>query len=289
MELITPNALYFDDKNCLIPPCLMSLDFTFVTNNENTMFELTLQLAVILFFVALIAGFIDAIAGGGGLLTIPALMWAGLPPATALGTNKLQACGGSFFASLYFVRKGMVDLRSIKLSLLCAFIGASIGTILVQMIDAKLLEVVLPFLILAIGCYFLFSKKINEQDRQQVLTPTVFAFTAALGVGFYDGFFGPGTGSFFALAFVSLAGFGLAKATAHAKLLNFATNIASLIFFLIGGKVAVVLGLIMLVGQAGGATLGSRLVVTKGVKIIKPLVVVMSLGMSAKLLWSQYM
>jgi hypothetical protein len=110
-----------------------------------------------------------------------------------------------------------------------------------------------------------------------------------LGVGLYDGFFGPGTGSFFALAFVSLAGFGLAKATAHAKLLNFATNIASLIFFLIGGQVAVVLGLIMLVGQAIGATLGSRLVVTKGVKIIKPLVVVMSLGMSGKLLWSQYM
>jgi uncharacterized membrane protein YfcA len=253
------------------------------------MFELTLQLGVILFAVALIAGFIDAIAGGGGLLSIPALMWAGLPPAAALGTNKLQACGGSFFASLYFVRKGLVDLRSIKLSLICAFIGASIGTILVQMIDAKLLEVVLPFLILAIGCYFLLSKKISEQDRQQILTPSVFAFTAALGVGFYDGFFGPGTGSFFALAFVSLAGFGLAKATAHAKLLNFATNIASLIFFLIGGQVAVILGLIMLVGQAIGATLGSRLVVTKGVKIIKPLVVIMSLGMSGKLLWSQYM
>ncbi|MGX9461632.1 TSUP family transporter [Shewanella sp. A14] len=253
------------------------------------MFELTLQLALVLFGVALIAGFIDAIAGGGGLLTIPALMWAGLPPAAALGTNKLQACGGSFFASLYFVRKGLVDLRSIKLSLLCAFIGAALGTILVQMIDAKLLEVVLPFLILTIGCYFLLSKKISEQDRQQVLTPSVFAFTAALGVGLYDGFFGPGTGSFFALAFVSLAGFGLAKATAHAKLLNFATNIASLIFFLIGGQVVVVLGLLMLVGQSIGATLGSRLVVTKGVKIIKPLVVIMSFGMSGKLLWSQYM
>ncbi|MCL1143424.1 TSUP family transporter [Shewanella gaetbuli] len=253
------------------------------------MFELTLQIAVILFAVALLAGFIDAIAGGGGLLTIPALMWAGLPPAAALGTNKLQACGGSFFASLYFIRKGMVNLSSIKLSLACAFAGAAVGTILVQMIDVEILKLVLPFLILAIGCYFLFSKKISEDDKQQVLTPTVFAFTAALGVGFYDGFFGPGTGSFFALAFVSLAGFGLAKATAHAKVLNFATNIASLIFFIIGGQVAIVLGLIMLVGQAIGATLGSRLVMTKGVKIIKPLVVVMSFAMSINLLWSQYM
>ncbi len=160
------------------------------------MFELTLQIAVILFFVAILAGFIDAIAGGGGLLTIPALMWAGLPPAAALGTNKLQACGGSFFASLYFIRKGMVDLKQAKLSIVCAFAGAAVGTIIVQMIDVSVLELVLPFLILAIGCYFLFSKKISENDKQQVLTPTVFAFTAALGVGFYDGFFGPGTGSF---------------------------------------------------------------------------------------------
>lgn len=251
-------------------------------------FELTLQLATVLFFVALVAGFIDSIAGGGGLLTIPALMWAGLPPAAALGTNKLQASGGSFFASLYFVRKGMVKLGEMKLAIGCAFVGASVGTILVQLIDASVLELVLPFLILAIGCYFLFSKKITEDDRARVLTPGVFALTAALGVGLYDGFFGPGTGSFFALAFVSLAGFGLAKATAHAKVLNFSTNIASLIFFALGGKVVWLLGLVMLAGQAAGATLGSRLVITKGSKIIKPLVVVMSLVMSLKLLADQY-
>ena len=239
-------------------------------------FELTLQVAALLFGVAMVAGFIDSIAGGGGLLTIPALMWAGLPPAVALGTNKLQACGGSFFASLYFVRKGLVDLKTVKLALFCAFIGAALGTVLVQLVDTKILELVLPFLILAIGCYFLFSKKISEDDRHQVLTPTAFAFTAALGVGLY------------ALAFVTLAGFGLAKATAHAKVLNFSTNIASLIFFALGGKVIWLLGLVMLAGQAIGATLGSRLVVTKGTKIIKPLVVTMSLAMSVKLLASQY-
>lgn len=251
-------------------------------------FELTLQIAALLFTVAIVAGFIDSIAGGGGLLTIPALMWAGLPPAVALGTNKLQACGGSFFASMYFVRKGMVSLKAVKLSLACAFVGAALGTILVQMVDTHVLELMLPFLILAIGCYFLFSKKISEEDKHQLLTPTVFAFTAAFGIGLYDGFFGPGTGSFFALAFVSLAGFGLAKATAHAKLLNFSTNIASLVFFALGGKVVWLLGVLMLVGQAIGATLGSRLVVTKGTKIIKPLVVTMSLAMSIKLLASQY-
>lgn len=251
-------------------------------------FELTYELIAILFAVAILAGFIDAIAGGGGLLTIPALMWAGLPPTAALATNKLQACGGSFFASLYFIRKGMVNLTQMKLSISCAFIGSALGTVAVQLIDASVLQLVLPFLMLTIGGYFLFSKKISEEDKQQLLTPTVFGFTAALGVGFYDGFFGPGTGSFFALAFVSLAGFGLAKATAHAKVLNFSTNIASLIFFALGGKVVWLLGAFMLVGQALGATLGSRMVMSKGSKIIKPLVVTMSIAMSVKLLSDQY-
>ncbi|QSX31268.1 TSUP family transporter [Shewanella cyperi] len=251
-------------------------------------FQLTLEMAALLVAAATLAGFIDAIAGGGGLLTIPALMWAGLPPTAALATNKLQACGGSFFASLYFVRKGMVDLAALKMSILAAFVGSACGTIAVQLIDAGILARVLPFLMLAIGAYFLFSKKISEEDRHQVLTPALFAMTAALGVGFYDGFFGPGTGSFFALAFVSLAGFGLAKATAHAKVLNFATNIASLLCFALGGKVVWMLGLMMLGGQALGASLGSRLVVTKGTRIIKPLVVCMSVAMSIKLLASQY-
>ncbi|WP_025821722.1 TSUP family transporter [Shewanella marina] len=251
-------------------------------------FELTFELAALLFAVAMLAGFIDAIAGGGGLLTIPALMWAGLSPATALATNKLQACGGSFFASFYFIRKGLVKLKDLKLAIACAFVGSALGTIAVQQINAEILRGILPILMLVIGGYFLFSKNMSDDDRQQLLTPTVFAFTAALGVGVYDGFFGPGTGSFFALAFVSLAGFGLAKATAHAKVLNFSTNISSLIFFALGGKVVWVLGGLMLVGQAIGATLGSKVVVSKGTKVIKPLVVTMSIMMSAKLLFDYF-
>ncbi|WP_028864405.1 TSUP family transporter [Psychromonas aquimarina] len=253
------------------------------------LFEFSHEIVALLFAAAVFAGFIDAIAGGGGLITIPALMWAGLPPTAALATNKLQACGGSFFASFYFVRKGLVKLSDMKLAILCAFIGAALGTIAVQLIDIAILEMLLPFLMLAIGGYFLFSKKITEDDRHQVLTPGLFALTAAMGVGLYDGFFGPGTGSFFALAFVSLSGYGLAKATAHAKVLNFSTNIASLIFFALGGQVFWLLGAIMLAGQAMGATLGSRLVLTKGTKMIKPLVVSMSVLMSVKLLSSQYL
>ncbi|MCL1126026.1 TSUP family transporter [Shewanella surugensis] len=251
-------------------------------------FELSLHIAVMLFFVAIFAGFIDSIAGGGGLLTIPVLMWIGLPPTTALATNKLQACGGSFFASFYFIRKGVIKLAEIKWAIVCAFVGASLGTIGVQLIDASILELLLPFLILSLGGYFLFSKKISDDDKHQVFGAGAFALTAALGIGFYDGFFGPGTGSFFALAFVSLSGFGLAKATAHAKVLNFSTNIASLIFFAVGGKVLWLLGGVMLLGQAIGASLGSSLVLSKGTKMVKPLVVSMSLIISIKILITQY-
>ncbi|MCH1919308.1 TSUP family transporter [Shewanella sp. A3A] len=250
--------------------------------------ELTLQLVLLLFAVAFVAGFIDSIAGGGGLITIPALMWIGLPPAAALATNKLQACGGSFFASWYFVRKGMVELKQMKLAIVCALVGSAVGTIAVQLVDGSVLKLLLPFLILAIGGYFLFSKKIADTDSARVLSPRAFAFTVGLGVGVYDGFFGPGTGSFFALGFVTLAGYGIAKATAHAKVMNFATNISSLLFFTLGGKVVWSMGLIMLAGQGLGATLGSRLVLTKGTKLIKPLVVTMSLLMSVKLLAEHY-
>lgn len=251
-------------------------------------FEITLNLLIVLFTVAMLAGFIDAIAGGGGLITIPVLLWVGLPPTAALATNKLQACGGSFSASFYFIRHGLVKISQMKLALVCAFVGAGIGTVLVQLIDTSNLGVILPFLILLIAVYFLFSPKITDDDKQQVLTPTLFAITAVFGIGVYDGFFGPATGSFFALSYVLLAGFGLAKATAHAKLLNFATNISSLIFFALGGQVLWLLGFIMLCGQVIGATLGAKVVVSKGTKVIKPLVVTMSVLMSFKLLAEQY-
>jgi uncharacterized membrane protein YfcA len=248
--------------------------------------DLSLLTVFVLFLVAVIAGFINAIAGGGGLLSIPILLWAGLPPTVVLATNKLQACGGSFFASWYFVRKGVVKLDEIKLPFACAFLGSIIGTIVVQKVDTSLLASALPFLILAIGAYFLFAKNISdEKSRKQILSPTIFAFTIALTLGFYDGFFGPGTGSFLTLAFVTLGGFNLIKATAHTKVLNFASNIAALISFALTGQVLWMVGGVMLIGQALGATLGSKMVLAHGAKFIRPLMVTVSIAMSVKLLW----
>lgn len=249
--------------------------------------EIGVELLAILFSVALVAGFIDAIAGGGGLITIPALLMTGMSPALALGTNKLQACGGSFSASLYFIRKRAVNLSEVWLLIVLTFIGSAIGTLLIQQVDSSIIRKVLPFLMLAIGLYFLFTPKLGEEDRQQRFSFVGFAFTAAALIGFYDGFFGPGTGSLFSLAFVTLLGFNLAKATAHAKVLNFTSNIASLMLFLIGGQVLWSVGLAMMAGQIIGGNLGAKMVLTKGKSLIRPMVVIMSFIMTAKMVYDQ--
>lgn len=249
--------------------------------------DLSIEILSILFFVALFAGTLDAIAGGGGLITIPALLAAGVPPTMALGTNKLQACGGSFSASLYFIRKKAVSLKEVWRLILLTFIGASGGTIFVQMLDVSQLKALLPFLILIIAGYFLFSKTLDDQDRKQRISYPLFAFTAAVGIGFYDGMFGPATGSFFTLAFVLLLGFNLTKSVAHAKVLNFTSNIASLIFFMFGGAILWKVGLVMMAGQFIGGNIGARLVVTKGKQLIRPLIVTISLIMVTKMLWDQ--
>lgn len=249
--------------------------------------EFGFDVLAILFAIAMFAGFIDAIAGGGGLLTVPALLSAGIPPAATLGTNKLQSTGGSLSASIYFIRKKSVDLKAIRLLIVMTFIGAASGAILVQNINVDALKIILPFLMFALGIYFLFSPSIGEEDRQQRISYVAYAFTAALGLGFYDGVFGPGTGSFLTLSFILLLGFNLPKAVTHTKVLNFTSNIASLIFFILGGAIVWKVGFIMLIGQFIGGTLGARMVVTKGKKLIRPMLVTISFAMVTKMLYEQ--
>lgn len=249
--------------------------------------EISIELLALLFSVATFAGFIDAIAGGGGLLTIPALLATGMTPAIALGTNKLQACGGSFSASLYFVRKKAVNLREILLLIALTFLGAAIGSILIQRIDVQALKVFLPFLVFAIGLYFLFAPSIGDDDKKQRIGYPLFAVLVGATIGFYDGVFGAAAGSFYTLSFVLLLGFNLTKAVAHAKVLNFTSNLASLIFFILGGAVIWQVGIVMMIGQFIGGTLGARMVVTKGKRLIRPMLVTISFLMVAKMLYDQ--
>ncbi|MCV6590345.1 MAG: TSUP family transporter [Marinobacterium sp.] len=250
--------------------------------------ELDFTLIVLLFLTGLGAGTVDAMAGGGGLITLPVLLATGMNPIEALATNKLQGSFGTLAASHYFVRKKLVSLYEMRWMIASTFTGAVMGTVLVQRLDASLLARVMPGLLVLIALYFMFSRSISDQDRERHISAGLFAGTVTSSIGFYDGFFGPGTGTFFTLAFVALAGFSLARATAHTKILNFTSNIASLLFFAVGGHIVWLAGLVMAAGQLLGGLLGAKLVVSKGTRLVRPLIVLVTLTMSARLLWEQF-
>ncbi len=250
--------------------------------------ELSFDILLLLFCVAGIAGFIDAMAGGGGLITLPALLAAGVPPTQALATNKLQSSFGSFSASWYFVRRGVVTLSEMKLAIVCTFVGSAIGANVVQYIDTNTLTSLIPLLLVAISVYFLLAPTAREVKGTASLSDAMFALCIGGGVGFYDGFLGPGTGSIFALCFVAIAQLTLVEATAKTKVLNFTSNIAALLSFILAGLPIWKLGLLMAVGGFIGARLGARVVVSKGQKWIRPMVIMMSMAMALKLLWEQH-
>jgi uncharacterized membrane protein YfcA len=241
------------------------------------------EILAVLVLVAFVAGCVDSIAGGGGLIAMPALLWAGLGPVEALATNKLQGSWGTLSATVNFYRQGQLELCSMRLAIVCTFLGSATGTLIVQRIEAGFVALLIPVLLVGAALYFLMQPSIGEADRQERISRPLFATVIGGGIGFYDGFFGPGTGSFFALAFVSLLGFNLVKATAHTKLLNFTSNLASLIFFVLGGKVVWVVGLSMAVGQFAGGWVGSHLTMKHGSRFVRPVLVTVSLVMTAKL------
>lgn len=250
--------------------------------------DVGIDLLLMLFGAAVFAGFVDSIAGGGGLITIPALLWAGISPAAALATNKLQGSFGAFSSSFSFIRKGHVKPRDLIGPIILTFLGAATGTIIVQMINPGILMTILPFLLILIALYFLFSPRINDLDANQMISLKLFGFTAGFAIGFYDGFFGPGTGSFFSLAFVLLLGFNITKATGHAKVLNLTSNFAALLMFIAGGQVQWTIGIVMALGAFIGAQIGSHLVMKMGARLVRPLLVITSLCISIKLIIDQY-
>lgn len=249
-------------------------------------FEVSLSLVVILVLVAFVAGFIDSIAGGGGMLTIPALMLAGLNPLESLATNKLQSSFGSFSAALYYYKKGLILPKHLPKALF-VFICGAIGTLIVQNIDVGFLSKAIPVLIFIFGLYFLFSPRISDEDKEKRVSSATLLFILGF-VGLYDGMFGPGTGSFFMLVLIALGGVGAMYALGETKLYNFASNLAAVLFFAFGGDILWGLGFAMAIGQFLGANLGARLAVKYGSKIIKPLLVTVSFIMSAKLAYDQW-
>ena len=242
------------------------------------------EIAAVFFALALVAGLIDAIAGGGGLITVPALLWVGLAPVEVLATNKAQGVFGTFAATAGFARAGALDLRRSAFAIACTFAGAAVGALLAQHLGGEVLARLIPLLLIGFAIYFLLSPRVSDLDSHRRIGEAGFALTVGFGVGVYDGFFGPGTGTFFAMGYVALLGYNLRRATAHTKLLNFTSNLAALLFFLPGGHVVWSLGIVMAAGQLLGGWVGSHLVLRHGTRLIRPVLVIASLAVSVKLL-----
>jgi uncharacterized membrane protein YfcA len=246
--------------------------------------EITLHILALLFLAAFLAGFVDSIAGGGALITVPSLLLAGFPPIEMLGTNTLQSLFGSGSATLAYARGGHVDLGSQLPMAIMSALGSAVGAMLTTFVPGDVLKALLPILLIVIALYFLFKPNLGDADQARRMTPFLFGMTLVPLIGFYDGIFGPGTGSFFMLAFVTLLGYGMLKATAHTKMLNFASNIGAFLVFAVSGVIHWKTGFVMGAGQFLGAQAGSRLAMRSGTKIIRPLLVIGCVALAIKLL-----
>jgi uncharacterized membrane protein YfcA len=244
--------------------------------------NLSYELLAFLFFVAIAAGFLDTLAGGGGLLTLPALMMAGLPPLSALATNKLQSSMGTATATFMMLRNKHVRWHHVKWLMFAAFIGSAMGTVIIQLINTDALTIVIPVVICFIGLYFLFTPTVDEANKKPRMSASRYKKLVVPVIGCYDGLFGPGTGSFFALAGRALRAQPFLEATAIAKTLNFSTNIASLIVFFFAGQVIWLVGFAMMLGQSIGAWLGAHCLFKIPVNYLRYLVVFICFAMLVK-------
>ena len=244
--------------------------------SENTVY-------IILFVVAFIASLIDSIAGGGGLLTTPSMLILGISPLNVLATNKFQSCFGTFTSTYNYYKNGLLTEKKKSMYFCLSFIGSSIGTLLVSRISNETLESVIPVLLIGAALFFITNKGPSEVKQNYKLL-VVFNLLV-FAIGFYDGFFGPGTGSFFVLSFIVVKGVNIMRATAVTKLLNFASNFAAFIIFAFQGYVIWLLGLIMAVAQIAGAYTGSKFAIKNGEKVVRPVLVIVSLLLSARILF----
>lgn len=243
---------------------------------------------LLLFLAGFGAGFIDSIAGGGGIITLPVLLAVGIPPHFALATNKLQSSFGSFTATVNYTKRGLLKPKTVFEGVFFTFIGAVIGAISVQYTSSKFLINFIIIMLIFLFFFTFFNKNLGFKEKISKMKPTVFYIIFGLVIGFYDGFFGPGTGSFWTIALILLLGLHLKTATAQTKIFNFTSNIASLLIFALSGLVLLKIGIIMGVGQVAGAYSGSTLVVKKEVTFVRYVFLIVVAATILKLIYDKW-
>jgi uncharacterized membrane protein YfcA len=229
-------------------------------------------------------GFIDAIAGGGGLITVPSLLAAGLPPQVALGTNKLQSACGTALAVRRYAGAGLLTAPGIGTAAAAALLAGAAGAFVVGQTSPEILRLIIPWLLAAVALYTALNRRFGLKPGKARVPPLGFALCAGLVLGFYDGFFGPGTGSFWMVALVGLRGLDLRYATGFTKAVNLASNLGALAWFLAAGSVHLTAAGFMIAGQLAGARLGSGWVIRDGLNIIRPVFLVVVLALTLKLM-----
>ena len=227
------------------------------------------------------AAFMDAIGGGGGIISVPVYLLAGLPTHNALGTNKLSSCLGTAASTLRYIKNGFVDWPLAVPSVVFALVGAHFGTRLQLMVDEAYLKYMLLLVLPVVAFILLKQTSFPEQRGDMAFAPrAAIVWSASVVIGLYDGFYGPGTGTFLLLIFCNLAKLDLRSASGNVKIVNFSSNIGALATALAAGTVLVPVGLIAAVFSIAGHYLGAGVTIKNGAKIVKP-VIFLVLGLLA--------
>lgn len=241
-------------------------------------FDLDLHVLLILILFGFLAAFIDSVVGGGGLISLPALMFVGLPPSSAVATNKLAGTMGSLTSTITFYRSGKLDIKSVYKLFPFVFIGSMIGAWIVHLLDPNVLKPLMLIMLAAVAVYTIFKKDWGGVSTYKKLTPgryVLFVVVITL-IGFYDGFLGPGTGSFLLFAFL-MVGFDFLKSAGNAKFLNFGSNIAALLMFIYLDQINYAYGLPMGLAQIAGAIVGSKFAIKRGSGYVRKLFIVVTI------------
>ncbi len=250
--------------------------------------QLTLTTFLIVCPMLFLTGLVDSIGGGGGLISLPAYLFAGLPPHMAIATNKLSSACGTSLATVRFIRKGLVNFRLALPSVAAAFLGSFFGAQLSLRIDETVMKYIL-FAVLPLAAFFVLNRHLfrdgGKSEAAADKKTLAVCIAAALIIGMYDGFYGPGTGTFLIIAFTALAGMSVNSANAQAKVINLTSNITSLAVFLVNGQVLIPLGLAGAVCNMAGNWIGSGLAMTKGIKIVRPVILLVLALLLVKILF----
>lgn len=242
---------------------------------------------IFLVFACFVAGLVDSIAGGGGLISIPAYLFVGFPPHLALGTNKFSATSGSLTSSIEFFRNGKINFKLLKFIIPCTLLGSILGVWSVLRLNQEFLYPLVSIMILIVGVYTYFKKGLglintfSIKSRWQIVMGMGFGFL----LGFYDGFFGPGTGSFLLFIFIKFFGMDFVNAAGNGKLLNFISNITSLLVFAYAGKIDYFYGILAGIACIFGSIIGTKIAIKKGASFVKPIFLIMSFAVFIKMIF----